>query len=316
MATGDFGDLQLSLARLSGRPTADDLDDDLDLAKQVINEAYLECYLPVDGVRPPWAKKPFGVRFRAPVTAPIGVTQGSKVFTGYTPQTDTPGSVVRIGQRFYTYAGLNGSNQEFVEPVIEETGTVSATFYHNSHPLDAKAVQVHGAPELLDFGPLSPMNSRREELFHRASFSDDFQPSAGSGGQGHGFNWGWAGATYEIGQPEFYRADAASLLPDSAYAVRFVVYPVPDRICAISFEAWFLPSRLVNSTDLPRMPGDKVMELLLPIARFEWAATYKKYAGDNLDGLALKAKQARAQLRTLCTTQTHRPTRFNVKYDC
>ncbi|MDP1581211.1 MAG: hypothetical protein Q8M02_13130 [Candidatus Didemnitutus sp.] len=304
MAAGDFDDLLLNLARLSGRPTATDLDDDLDLAMQVINEGLLECYAPIDGRRPPWAKRSFGVRFLAPVEVSIGVTQGSNVFTGTTPSVSTVGSVVRIGTTFYTYAGLNGANQEFVEPFNNATGTVGATFYHNSIPLDASVVEVMDAPELQGHGPLSPLSGQRDELLLRASFASDFG----------GVSWITGGASYETGRPLFYRADAGALLASAAYAVRFVVYPLPDRAAVVNLTTYVLPGRITSGSTLPRMPADKVLEILLPIIRFEWAITYKKYAGENTEGLRMKADKARTQLRLLCSPQTNTPTRIRPRF--
>lgn len=315
MAAGDFADLQLQLARLSGRSTAADLDDDLYLAQQVINEAYLECYAPVDGHYPAWAKRPFGLRFRAPVSQTIGVTKGSKVFTGYTPATDTPGSVVKIGSNFYTYAGLNGSAQEFIEPCAEETGSITAIFYHNAFALDVSIVRVLGAPELLGFGPLSPILDRAQELAHRSAFIGDFVPAPASAAMPSGITWGWGGAGYEIGQPNFYRIDAGALLVANPYACRFMVYPVPDRISTVTLDANFLPASLAADADVPRLPAGKILELLLPIARFEWGITYKRYAGDNKQGLATKADKARRQLMNLDTPQAHRPTKIHPKYN-
>jgi hypothetical protein len=315
MAAGDFADLQLHLARLAGRPTAADLDDDLELAKQVINEVYLECYAPIDGVRPPWARRPFGFFFSAPTTQTITVTKGSKVFTGYAPSATTAGSLVKVGSNYYTYAGQNGANHEFVEPVIEATGSTSATFYHNSLPMDARIVQVLGNPELFGFGPLSPIADDNELLLHRASFSGDFEPAPGSGGyQSSGLTWGWGGASYEVGFPRHFRADARPFFANSAYAVRFVVYPLPDRDCTGNFMAWFIPARLSANADVPRLPADLTLEVLLPIARYEWAATYKKYAGENIDLLREKAAKARVQLRNLTLVQANQPVRIRPKY--
>lgn len=314
MAAGDFADLQLNLARLTGRPTAADLDDDLYLAKQVINEAYLECYQPPEGGCPPWARYPEGLQFAAPVTATIGVTQGSKIFTGYTPATSKVGSVVRIGNNWYTYAGLDGSDQKLVEPVQEATGSTVATFYHNSYPLSAALVQVMQSPVLLGFGPLSPFGSKQEQIIHQASFRGDFVPAQGAGFSPQAIGWGWGGMAFDVGQPMYYRADAATLLATAAYATRFVVYPLPSQICTVTLEAHWLPTSLSADADLPRMPAAKIYELLLPIAREKWALTFKKYAGDNKDALVMAADRARRQLALLANPQQDRPQRVRARF--
>lgn len=114
MATGDFLDLQTNLAILAGRATAADLDEDLALCKQVINESLLEVYRPVDGRAPEWARRTVGLQFRAPLAISIGLTQGSRLITGYTFPADVAGSVLQIGSNYYRYAG-SGS---VAEPVL------------------------------------------------------------------------------------------------------------------------------------------------------------------------------------------------------
>jgi hypothetical protein len=105
MPSGDFLDLQNNLAVLAGRDTAADLDGDLALCKQVINEALLEVYRPVDGRYPEWARRTVVLNYRAPLAINIGVTNGSRIVTGYAFPNDALGSLVQIGAAFYRYAG-------------------------------------------------------------------------------------------------------------------------------------------------------------------------------------------------------------------
>lgn len=109
MASGDFLDLQTNMAILAGRATAADLDEDLALCKQVINEAQLEVYRPVDGRAPEWARRTVGLQFRAPLAISINLTQGSRTVTGYEFPTDTLGSVIQVGSNYYRYAGNSGT---------------------------------------------------------------------------------------------------------------------------------------------------------------------------------------------------------------
>lgn len=314
MAAGDFADLQLNLARLSGFDTAAELARDLYLAKQCINEVYLECYAPNDdGVRPPWAVLSKGIQFAAPVTTTIGVTQGSTTFTGYSPSATKIGSIVQIGSNFYTYAGSTGGSQKFVEPVLESTGSLSATFFHNSYPLDASIVQVLKAPELIGVGPLSPFLDRHEMLAYRACFRGDFVPEAG-GGYDPSPSWSWSGTTYNSGQPEFYLATGATLLTDAAYACRFVVYPLPDRLCDVFLQAHYLPTSLDADADVPRMPAAKVIEILLPLVREKWALEYHRYTGENIDRLVNAANRARRHLQDFATEQADRPQQIRARY--
>jgi hypothetical protein len=123
MATGDFLWLKTKLAFMAGRNSVAELDSnpnvpsDSLLAGQCVNEAYLDCYSPPPGgKRPGWALQTLGLQYSAPVSATIGVTQGSRTFTGYTPPANTVGSIVNVGGSYYTYAGQVGETG---------TGTVS-----------------------------------------------------------------------------------------------------------------------------------------------------------------------------------------------
>lgn len=110
MASGDFLDLQTNLAILAGRATAAELDEDLALCKQCINEALLEVYRPIDGRYPEWARRTITLRYRAPLAINVGVTEGSRVVTGYAFPNDAIGSLVQIGSQFYRYAGSTTSD--------------------------------------------------------------------------------------------------------------------------------------------------------------------------------------------------------------
>ncbi len=109
MATGDFLYLQNQLAILAGRSSAADLDEDLDLCKQVINEALMEVYRPVDGRIPEWARRTVAFQFRAPEAVTLTLTQGSRTVTGYAFPDDFVGSVIQVGSNFYRYAGNAGA---------------------------------------------------------------------------------------------------------------------------------------------------------------------------------------------------------------
>jgi hypothetical protein len=309
MAAGDFADLQLYLARDSGRPTAADLDDDLSHCKSVINQAYLGCYaiqMP-DGstVFPPWARESFGLFYRAPVAATLGVTQGSKVVTGHVFNADQVGSTVQIGSNTYTYAGLSGSDETLVDPVLEATGTYSATIYHESQPIDAKMVRIIGLPERKGYGLLSPMTNRETEINHRSNHAGDFYPTRGSGYY-ESIDGTFGGVNFSSGPPLFFRFESGSLLSGAVVKERLCLYPAPDRATVVRFDANVIPTELSADADRPRLKGDLVTRIMLPIARFEWASTYKKYSGTSTTLTALKraADQARSMLATFSQTQT------------
>lgn len=147
MASGDFLDLQTNLAILAGRSTAADLDEDLALCKQCINEALLEVYRPVDGRYPEWARRTVTLRYRASATISVGVTEGSRVITGYAFPSDTIGSLVQIGSKFYRYAGstsggstvvVSGAGTASVNGTYWPTGTLNGrVIYYLNGEVDA-----------------------------------------------------------------------------------------------------------------------------------------------------------------------------------
>lgn len=132
MASGDFLDLQTNLAILAGRATAAELDEDLSLCKQVINEALLEVYRPVDDsgatVVPEWARRTVTLRYRAPEAISIGVTTGSRIVTGYEFPDDCVGSLVQIGSKFYRYAGKSQTDIPYL--IVSGAGMESANGYY------------------------------------------------------------------------------------------------------------------------------------------------------------------------------------------
>lgn len=110
MASGDFADLKLQLARLAGRAAVSEmLAGDQALAGQCVNETLLDCYMNPGGRRPRWAMNMFGLQLGVPITRTIGVTQGSKVFTGYAAPEARIGSCVQVGSSWYTLAGQVGA---------------------------------------------------------------------------------------------------------------------------------------------------------------------------------------------------------------
>lgn len=95
---------------------------------------------------------------------------------------------------------------------------------------------------------------------------------------------------------------------------RFVVYPLPDRGYVVRAEGYVLPARLTVDADMPAMPSDKVLELLLPIARANWATLNKKFAGENKREIVAAGDRAREQLRNLTSPQAHVPIKIRPRY--
>ena len=292
MAEGDFLDLQNNLAVLAGRATAADLDEDLSLCKQVINDALLECYRPIDGRVPEWARKRITLFFAAPASITLAVTQGSRVVTGYAFPASCVGSVVAIGSRFYTYAGKSGASYMLVEPALEVTGSYAATLHHNSQPMGVTIARVLGSPDRMGFGPLSPMTDMETELRYRSNIVSDFSPTPGAGYYGTQ-QAVYGGTSYPLGDPLYYRIESEQLLDGADITHRFITLPLSHVAFNVSLRAEVYPVRLSSDSDRPLLVGDLVQSVLLPIAREKWAVVYKKYTGQNVQGLVKEGDRAR-----------------------
>ncbi len=317
---------------MAGRNSVQELDNnpnipsDSLLAQQVINEAYLDCYFPQPypgnptPPRPRWALWPFALRFSGPVTASIGVTQGSNVITGgYAAFTTAMiGSFVQLGGSFYTWAGIDsGGAAHFVEPVNESSGTYSVTLFHccyNLSTLIATGVgiaEVQKAPVVEGWGIVTPMNSRAEEWRWKAILYGDFNPEPGGGSMFSGGTWP-GGINYPTGTPMFYRIDNAPKVAGNAPSCLFHVEPMCDRPYVFDFEAWVTPVPLVNGSDTPILPSGLMIpqSVLLPLCREKWAEVYKKYSGMNVAGLQKSADGARRILSRLGGGQRDREVRM------
>jgi hypothetical protein len=306
MASGDFLDLQNNLAILAGRASASELDEDLALCKQVINEALLEVYRPIDRdgapIIPEWSRRTVTLQFRAPVEITLSVTQGNRVVTGYSFPTNTAGSLVKIGTRYYRYAGLSGSDQTLVEPILEATGSYGATLYHTSQPLPADVAEIVGGVEWQGRGLLSPMTDRETDLAYRSNTLGDYKPDYGGGYFGAIFV-GNTGTGYPDGDPRFYYVETDALLEGTAVIRRLSIVPMPNAAANIIMRCDVLPVELSADADRPKIIGDLVTRCLYPIAREKWGIIYKKYTGPNQSALVSEGNKARAVLLGLAKPQ-------------
>lgn len=309
MTSGDFLDLQTNLAILAGRATAAELDEDLALCKQCINEALLEVYRPLDDegspITPEWARRTVTLRYRGPAAITVGVTQGSRVITGYAFDDDSIGSLVQIGSRFYRYAG-QAANDDYtlVEPFNEATGTYSATLHHCSQPLPADVAEVVGGVEWMGRGFLQPMTDRETDVGYRSITRPDYYPDYGAGFWGN-YARGVRGTAFPAGDLLFYYVESDALMEGADVLRRMVIVPLPVEAAVISFRANIVPVELSADADRPKIVADLVTRCLLPIAREAWGITYKKYTGDNRDALIRQADKARGILRGMAKPQKH-----------
>lgn len=312
MAVGDvnycLADLaeMLGMSAYTGLPTVEQAK-----VLALFNEAYRECYLTPDGKRPRWATQPVSYLAKAPVTLTATLTNGMKTIGSPSTALEAAyaGSMMRIGTKFYTYAGKD-TNDYMVEPWDGETGTQSITFYFSSYVLPVTAIDLVEEPELVGVGRLVPLNGRSQEIRSRSYTVSDFAASLAAGGWWGG--WGWSffgplGGDYETGTPVAYFIDSASLSPNDVFAtrLRFNVYPLPDGSAARTVRAWanIVPASLTVGGDLPKLPADAITDILLPIARMKVAMGMRRYNGTNKADLIALGNAALAKLDTLASPQ-------------
>jgi hypothetical protein len=308
MATGDLDYLRLQLADMVSARTFLLLpENERTQADAVINTAYRECYADREGKRPSWAHKPFSYLVPAPVTFTATLTLGATSIASPSVTLDAnfAGSRLRIGTRWFTYAGKDATSptpvDQLVEPWPDATGSQTLTIYHSSRLLPTDFVDLSEKPEIVGRGKLSPMTNRGEELDYRSGFRD-FRALPGAG-YNHSGDIGLI-ASMETGEPLWYYVDSESVTNIFAVRSRFCLYPLPDGAAkTVVVRHHFLPALLTSGTELPKLPADCVVDILLPIARYEWACTNRRYAGNNKRELAEKAEKARERLDTFRVRQ-------------
>jgi len=280
---------------------------------RAVTRAVYKAFQPEDDTRTRWAERTFGLHLPGAITASIGVTQGG---IGFTHSDDIPastfaGSYVVIGNTFYTFKErTDDSNGEFIEPYEGETGTVSATFYHNSITLDPSVFSVMASPELLGYGQLSEITGKRQEILARGLVYNDYWPEDGA------FYYNslaiQKGATNSllIGTPNFYFVDDTAL--GDSYARRFVVHPLPQVKHSIKYRASVAPT-IPATGDVPFPgPADFADVVLIPILE-KICSSSKRYDGKNQRELATEYASALSTLRRFSRNQKRRPSRLRVR---
>ena len=313
-----FQDLRNALAIISGQNDYTGFTPaDGALADQVINEVYLSAYLPDENKGwPRFGRQRLGFQFRDQQSATINFTKGATLFTGWMPPDpdNMVGSMIMVGRRFYTYAGKDANGDlNVVEPWEEETGPYGATIYHSSYPLGMSAVQFCETPEVMGWGPLSPMSGRESDILYRSNFMDGFRPLPGEGWQRSTTRL-FGGSTYDTGQPVFYLIDEDILTPNGDGGIRLNLRPLPEQLTTVSAVVQFVPTPLVNQTDVPRMPADLVARIIIPMIRGRWSMTYKKYTGNNARELVMLSDRAESQLASMRIRQKRRGIRTDISH--
>lgn len=316
MADGDFLDIQDQLASLVGAESISQLPEvEQKRIKKLINQAYREMYLGVDGRKPRWASKEYSLRIAAPLTATGTATKyGNKV--DFTPGTlagwgIVAGSVAKVGTVWYRVSHIDEDNSSvyLLDEYLGDTGDAEFTLYFSSFRLPAEAYSVNSTPELVGVGPLSPMDSAREELRYRASHVRDFVPA------GAPFNrptLTYSGGEFERGTPIWYHA-TNSVVEGAAEAqdvdvpvdtgIRVSIYPLPAQEYNLRIGANIIPATLTADDATFRLPANVVDDILLPIARAKLAMVDPRYNGNNGTFILRDLEEARARLRAISTPQ-------------
>lgn len=210
--------------------------------KIVANQAYRECYAPIDGHRPRWASRKATIKF------------------------------------------------------LED---------QQSADLDTDVIDIEKVPVLVGHGPLSPMNARTDEVHARSHYSGDFRPVGGYQGSFPAIDMD----DPEKDRPIWYYVDQTDEGSDNfTVRPRLVVYPVPDREYSVDIVANIMP-KLLNEEDTPRLPGDAIWDILLPIAQFK-LLNDPRYNGDNKEIIVQSAREARRKLKHFSSPQKQRTIRI------
>ena len=296
-----------------------------------INQAYRECYAPIDGKRPTWAKTHFGFTLAAPkdVTFSAGGTKGSVSVSvesdvlNPTTYKNYEGSFLKVGDNWHIISDVSGDGTPTVLALVEplEGAASGGTIYHSAYRLDREVIDVDMVPEVIGKGPMYPISSPEVAARIRSIYTYDFLP---------GRSWGKLPSIrhnseeLEIDRPTFYFIDNSALtipntsstdaglqsMEELAVRPRFNVYPVPDADYSIRGTANILPHELTADGDMARLPGNVVWDIMFPIAMAKLALTDPRYNGDNREAVQRTAEEARQRLKTFTNVQKHRNIRM------
>jgi len=214
---------------------------DQERIKIVVNQAYRECYAPVDGHRPRWASRKIKLFF----------PQGAQ-----------------------------------------------------SADLELDVIDVEKVPVLVGHGPLSPMNSRNDEITARAHYSGDFRPVGGYQGSFPSIDMDEP----EVDRPIWYFIDQVDNEEDFTVVPRMVLYPIPDKDYEVELVGNIIPDNL-EVGDSPRLPGEVCWDILLPIAQYKLLSD-PRYNGGNREVIVQAAKEAKRKLKHFSSPQKQRTTRI------
>jgi hypothetical protein len=310
-----LADLRDSLAQALGYEYADlgpleqaDVD-------TIINAAYLDCFAAKDGRRPKWLTQYWSDIVKAPASASLGLTHGSKTVTGFAFEAKYVGSFVKIGDAFYRLASVEGAGPftyKLVQPWAGETGSYSATVYYNAVALPGTVTKVREVPSLLGIGPLTPMPFPESETEIRSTPSFDFESRSGRVPFAYARPRFDPSLITDVGDPRYYHVDSAATGETFATSSRLHLYPLPGSAFTVELRADIVPSALSAADDQPKLPHDDidvVGAIMMPLM-FERLLKHplgRRYAGDNVPAIFQGGVDARALLNTFRSVQLDGP---------
>lgn len=318
--------LKDQLATLYGADGVDDLSPiDQQRVGIYINQAYRECYAPIDGGRPEWSIANYGFELPAKKETIATCTDGFNVITLDDPvDPKYVGSYIEIEKEFYVIAEIENDDIKTLIPWSNGTGQKPATIYHSSYQLDREVIDVCDSPEIVGWGKLSAMHGKEQEIEMRASYAADFMPYP-SQHYGNVPSIASRGRDFHVDRPLWYYVDSSDLqvyseqidttdLDKKALRNRFCVYPLPDTKQPIRMRANILPLELTHDDDVARLPGNIVWDILFPLASATLALSDPRYSGDNKEIVFKLAENARNRLKSFGSSQKKRPIRLKKRF--
>jgi len=319
MANKTFLQIQNSLANMWGGFAASELvaQDLVDL-KDLINAAYFDIYAPADSKRAWWSAQTHSDMVKAQVAATLGLTHGSKEVTGYAFETKYAGSFVRIGDRYFRFAGSTTvamtTTYYLVQPWPGDTGSYAAVIFHNAVALPWQVIEIAGMPTLLGVGLLAPLPDPDSELTLRTEPAFDFTPKFNRSPFAQHRKHFSQQTFFDTGDPRFYHIDQASVAPTFAVGNRFHLYPIPEIAYTFDFVANVVPNALELDADVPVLPARVDSNILMALCREKLVTNSngRMFTGDARLIMG-EADKARAQLNSLRRTQRDVAGAFRVR---
>lgn len=321
-----FRNLKDQLSTLYGAEGVDDLSPiDQQRVGIYINQAYRECYSPIDGGRPSWAIANYGIEIPDKLSTHAETVEGSHtIILDQTIGSNFVGSYIEINSEFYTISDITGDEIKILVPWPEGSGRYPVNVYFSAYELDREVIDVCDSPEIIGWGKLSPMHDKEQEITMRASYSADFLPYP-SQHYGNVPSIAHKGKDFHVDRPLWYYIDNSDLqiysedddvsdISKKAIRNRFCLYPLPPQKQSIRLRANILPLELTNDNDVARLPGNVVWDILFPMASASLALSDPRYNGDNREAIFKLAEAAKLRLKSLGSSQKKKPIRLKKRF--